>query len=151
VSDHNPFRAEIEQILLDHPRTRYAKVLSGVKRGLSDAEMSLEADAAGEPCRADSIAGARKTVRLTLDDELVSAPSDADGQAALYRELLNYSLSQELRQHIFTRLTQLQQMDPNVKMTPLGNVRLGSNDSPRPEKPEQTCPDCFLVHAGECP
>ena len=151
MSGQNPFRSEIEQILLDHQRTRYAKVLSGMTRGLSDAEMSQEADAAGEPCRADSIAAVRKTVRLTLDDEFVAAPSDAEGQAGLYRELLNYSPTPGLRQHIFTRLTQLQQMDPKVKTTPLGNVHLGANDAPRPEKPEKVCPDCFQIHAGECP
>lgn len=147
----NPFRSEMEQILIDHPRTRYAKVLLGMRRGLTDLEMSEEAHATGEPCRPDNITAVRRTVRLTLDDELVSAPSDAEGQAGLYREFLNYRRSPELHQHIMTRLTQLQQIGPNVRLTPLGDVRLGANDASRPEKPETICPDCFLVHAGECP
>lgn len=151
MSEQNPFRAETAQILLANQRTRYAKVFSGMTRGLSDVEMSQEADADGIPCRPDSIAAVRKTVQLTLDDVLVAAPSDAEGQAGLYREFLNYSPSQNLRQHIFTRLTQLQTMDPTVKMTPLGHVNLGSNTAAKPEAPEQVCPDCFLVHAGECP
>lgn len=150
VPEPNPLRAEIEQILLTHQRTRYAKVLSGMKRGLTDGKMSEEADAAGEPCSADSIAYVRRLVRLTLDDELVPAPSDAEGQAGMYRELLNYRRSPGLRQHIMTRLTQLQQLDRSVKLTPLGDVHLGANDAPQPAKPEQRCPHCNLVHNGEC-
>lgn len=150
MADLNSFRAEIEQILTEHPRTRYAKVMLGMSRGLTDAEMAQEADAAGQPCRADNIAGVRKIVRLTLDDELVQAPSDAEGQAGMYRELLNYRRSPELHQHVITRLTQLQAVGPNVRLTPLGDVRLGANDATAREKPEQKCPDCNLVHAGEC-
>ncbi len=37
---HDSIRAEIQQILIDHPRTRYAKVLLGMLRGLTDAEMA---------------------------------------------------------------------------------------------------------------
>lgn len=39
---HDSIRAEIQQILIDHPRTRYAKVLLGMLRGLTDAEMAKE-------------------------------------------------------------------------------------------------------------
>ena len=151
MTDSNPFRAEIEQILADHPRTRFAKVLLGIKRGLTDVEMAQEAHAAGESIRADSIAAVRRIVGLTLSDELVTAPSEAEEQANLYRELLNYPRSPELRQHVTTRLTQLRALGPNVRLTPLGDVRLGANDASRPEKPEQPCPNCFLVHNGECP
>jgi hypothetical protein len=151
VTDSNPFRVEIEQILTDHPRTRFAKVLLGMKRGLTDDEMAKEAQAAGESIRADSIAPVRRIVRLTLGDELVTAPSEAEEQANLYRELLNYSRSPELRQHITTRLTQLRALGPNVRFTPLGEVRLGANHATRRDKPEQLCPDCFLIHNGECP
>ncbi|MFN8228351.1 MAG: hypothetical protein U0R18_16725 [Mycobacterium sp.] len=146
----DPYRAEIEQILIGHPRTRYAKVLDGMNRGLTDAEMSVEADAANQPCSAESIAAVRKIVNTTLDGQLVSAPSDADGQSGLYRELLNYPRSPGLDQHIRTRLVQLQELDPAVKLTPLGDVRLGRNDSPRTETEQPMCPQCFMVHAGEC-
>ena len=89
-------------------------------------------------------------MRLTLADELVPAPSDAEGQAGIYRELLNYRPSDELRQHIMARLTRLQQLGPSVKLTPLGDGYLGAKNAPPPEKPEQSCPDCNLVHKGEC-
>jgi hypothetical protein len=105
VTDSNPFRSEIEQILTDHPRTRFAKVLLGMNRGLIDADMAQEAHADGESIRADSIAAVRRIVLLSLNDELVTAPSEAEEQANVYRELLNYSRSPELNQHITTRLT----------------------------------------------
>jgi hypothetical protein len=150
VTDSNPFRAEIELILAEHPRTRFAKVLLGMKRGLTDAEMAQEAQAAGESIRADSIAAVRRIVSLTLGDKLVTAPSEAEEQSNLYRELLNYPRSPELHQHVNSRLTRLRGLGPNVRMTPLGDVRLGANDASRPEKPEQPCPNCNLVHNGEC-
>jgi hypothetical protein len=151
VSDSNPFRAEIEQILADHPRTRFAKVLLGMRRGLTDAEMAHEAHTAGESIRADSIAAVRRIVTLTLSDELVTAPSEAEEQSNVYRELLNYPRSPELHQHITSRLTRLRAVGPNVRLTPLGDVRLGANNAPRPEKPEEPCTNCRLVHNGECP
>lgn len=143
-------RAEIQQILIEHPRTRFAKVLLGLNRGLTDDEMAQEAMADGESIRTDGIAAARKIVRLSLEDELVTAPSQAEEQANLYRELLNYPRSPELHQHIITRLTQLQAIGPNVRMTRLGDVRLGANDSSRPEKQAERCRECFLIHVGEC-
>jgi hypothetical protein len=75
VTDSNPFRSEIEQILTDHQRTRFAKVLLGMNRGLTDADMAHEAHADGESIRADRIAGVRRIVLLSLNDELVTAPS----------------------------------------------------------------------------
>lgn len=150
-SPPDPIREEIEQILIDHPRTRYAKVLRGMKRGLTDADMAEEATNAGEPINAESVAAVRRLVRLSLDDELVPAPSDAASQAGFYRELLNYRRTPELTQHINTKLAKLRNLDPTILLTPLGQVQLGANDPARLEKQEVVCPDCFMVHAGECP
>jgi hypothetical protein len=95
----NELRAEIETIMTEHQRTRLAKVLVGMSNGLSDDEMSAQADAAREPIRADSIAA----------------------------------------------------IGPNVRFTPLRDVRLGANDGSGADKPEPPrCPDCGLHHAGEC-
>src|SRR4051794_14713550 len=149
MSDLNPFREEIEQILLAHPRTRCAKVLVGMKQNLTDAEIAAAAAAAGQPVKLDRITEVRRNVQLTLDDKLAT-PSEAEMQAGLYRELLNYPRSPELRQHVNTRLTQLQQLDPSIKLTPLGNVHLGANDATRPDKPESRCAKCFMIHNGEC-
>ncbi len=150
MSGQNRFRVEIEQILSDHPRTRFAKVVLGIRRDLSDVEMAQEAAVAGQSIRADGIASVRRIVNLTLNDELVTAPSEAEEQANMYRELLNYPRSRELDQHIATRLAQLRALGPNVRLTPLGDVRLGANDASRPGRPEQKCPQCSLTHAGEC-
>ncbi|MGE2734603.1 hypothetical protein [Mycolicibacterium vaccae] len=149
MPDPYPFREEIERILLGHERTRYAKVLRGMKQNLADAEMVEAAAAAGEPINLDRVAEVRRIVSLTLKGQLAK-PSEAEMQAGLYRELLNYERSPELRQHITTRLTQLRAMDPNVKLTPLGDVRLGRNDAPRAEAIQPRCSQCFMVHAGEC-
>jgi len=143
-------RAEIEQILIDHPRTRYAKVLIGMRSGLTDAEMAEEAVKAGEPISAESVMAMRKLVRKCLDDQIVSAPSDADGQAGFYRELLNYSRSPELTQHIHTKLAKLRELNPKILLTPLGHVHLGANDPSKQDKPEKVCPNCFMAHAGDC-
>jgi hypothetical protein len=129
---------------------RFAKLLRGMNRGLSDAEMENEAHAAGEPIRADSIAVVGRIVLLTLTDELVTAPSEAEEQANIYRELLSYPRSPGLDQHITTRLTQLQAIGPNVRRTPLGDSRLGANNVARAEKVEPPCPDCNQIHRGEC-
>lgn len=64
--------------------------------------------------------------------------------------LRNYSMSPELRQHVVTRLTQLQQIDPSISLEPLGDIHLGANNRPKLRKPEQPCEKCFEYHAGEC-
>jgi hypothetical protein len=150
MSDHNPFRAEIEQILTTHPRTRFAKVMLGMKRGLTDVEMSQEATAAGEPIRADGIAAVRRIVRLTLNGEFVTAPSEAEEQSNLFRELLNYPRSPELQQHINACLAHLGTVGPNVRTTPLGQSHLGANDPPRAARWQPKCVKCNIEHAGEC-
>ncbi|ODQ90264.1 hypothetical protein [Mycolicibacterium holsaticum] len=150
MSDPNPIRSEIEQILLSHPRTRFAKVLRGMKDRLDDHQMSQKAHTEGQPIRADGIAAVRRIVSLTLKDELVTAPSQAEEQSNLYRELLNYPRSPELQQHIVTRLTQLQAIGPNVRMTPLGESRLGANDQPNAARQQPKCEKCDIEHAGEC-
>jgi hypothetical protein len=150
VNVSTPHRAEIEDILLKRSGTRFAKVLKGMNARQSDAEMAQEAVAAGEPIRADSIAEVRRIVGLTLNDDLVSAPSDAEAQANVFRELLNHPCSQGLRQLINTRLAQLRAIGPGVRFTPLGVGSLGANGASRREKLEAPCSKCFEIHRGEC-
>jgi hypothetical protein len=150
TDESRPFRAEIEEILVNHSSTRFAKVLKGMNRGLTDAEMAKEALAAGEPIRADSNAAVARIVRLTLSDQLVTAPSEAEEQANVFRELVNHRCSPGLLQHVTTRLTQLQAVGPNVKMTPLGAGHLGANGASQREKLGPLCPECNQFHSGEC-
>ena len=148
--DPNLFIEEIETILTGHPRTRFAKVLVGMRSGLSDNEMAQKAHAESESIRADSIAAVRRMVLLCLNGRFVSAPSEAEEQANFYRELLNYPRSPGLNQYITTKLTKLQAIGPNVRMTPLGDVRLGATGARRTEKLEPPCPSCHEIHRGEC-
>ncbi|OBH86641.1 hypothetical protein [Mycobacterium scrofulaceum] len=70
MSDQNPFRDKIKQILLQHGRSRYAKVLIGMNQNLIDAEIAVAAAAAGEPVNGDQITEFCRNVQLTLDDKL---------------------------------------------------------------------------------
>ncbi|MEZ0385223.1 hypothetical protein [Mycobacterium sp. pW045] len=146
-----PLMAEIEAILLANVgRTRFSLVLEGMRRGLSNEEMSAEADRDGIPCSAESIGMVRRTLTLTLADQLHPAPSDAENQSYLYREVLNYDHSPELHQLVMTRLHELQAIDPNVKLTPLGNVHLGAGNCRSAGKLPELCTKCWTHHAGEC-
>ena len=118
----NPFRGEIQEVLRSNARTRYAKVLLGMERGLTDEQMAEEADRAGEPAQPATIRRAREAVRMTLDDELAADKDRAGSQGGLYRELLNYSLSLGLRQHVVTRIAQLQKINPQISAEPLNDV-----------------------------
>ena len=96
-----------------------------MQKGLTDAEMAGEAVRAGEGVRVERIAYVRETVRMTLDGQLADRTTRAQSQAALYRELLDYPMTPELRQHVTTRLTLLQQIDPSISLKPLRDIRLG--------------------------
>jgi hypothetical protein len=99
----------------------------------------------GEGVGLERIAYVRGTVRMTLDGQLADRTARAQSQAALYRELLNYPLTPELRQHVTTRLTQLQQIDPSISLKPLGDIRLGANKRPSATTPEPPCKKCNLT------
>ena len=143
--------AEFESILLAHfGRTRASVTLEGLHRGLSTEEMSAEADRDGIPCSAASIAMVQRTLMLTLADQLHPAPSDAESQSYIYREVLNYEHSRELNHLVMARLSQLKEIDPNVKLVPLGDVNLGRGAVRSVDKLPVQCPECWTHHAGEC-
>jgi len=147
----NPYQDEIEDILMNRSRRRYALVLKGMQRGLTCEEMSHEASAAGEPIQPDSIAYVQRILKFTLRNELVTAPSDAEEQANVFRELLNHQCSPGLLQHINAKLAELSAIGPNVRRTPLGEGILGTGSGARREDAVPTCPACYLQHRGECP
>jgi hypothetical protein len=142
----NPIRKEIEQILRTHTRSHFAQNFVHTQRGLTVDQIAQEMRVTPE--RAADVSTA---VRITLDDEQVTNKKWANLQAALLRELLNYPMSPGLRQHVATRLAQLQHIDPSISSEPLGNINLGANARPRPPKPEKPCAKCFQYHVGECP
>jgi len=114
-------RQEIERVLVNNPRTRYAKVLIGMRRGRSDATMAKEFFAEeGKRISSESVGEVRRLVALTLEGKLVSARSDAAAQARIYRELLNHQpISPELDEHISAKLAELRKLDPDIPSTPL--------------------------------
>jgi hypothetical protein len=58
-------------------------------------------------------------------------------------------MTAELRQHVTTRLTQLQRIDPSISLKPLGDIGLGANERPSStrQKPCQKCnlSPCFSL------
>jgi hypothetical protein len=107
--------------------------------------MAEEAVRAGEGVRVERSPYVRETVGMTLDGQLADRTTRAQSQDTLYRELLNYPMTPELRQHVTTRLTQLQQIDPSISLRPLGDIRLGANKRPSSTTPEPPCKKCNLT------
>jgi hypothetical protein len=116
-----------------------------MKAGLTDEQIAVEMNV-----KPDRSARVRRTVLMTLADEPTASKTWASMRAALYRELLNYPISEGLRQHIDTRLTHYQGIDPTITTDPLGHITLGATPRPKPEKPQEPCNACNLVHNGEC-
>ena len=79
-------RTEIERILITHLRTRYAKVLIEMRAGFTDAQLAEVCIKERQPNNAESVAAARRLVRISLDDELVPASSEAAAQAGCCRD-----------------------------------------------------------------
>ncbi len=104
----------------------------------------------GQPIGADSIAAVRRIVRLTFDDKLVTAQSEAGELGNCFRELKNHRCSAGLLQHIDTRLAQLQGIGPNAMKTSVGAGHVGSNTASQQQRLGPLCPQCFQFHNGEC-
>jgi hypothetical protein len=87
---------------------------------------------------------------MTLNGELAHNRDirRAKNQAGAYQDLLNYSMSPGLCQHVDTRCAQLQQIEPSIKKEPLKYNKLGANETTRPETPQEPCKDCGLVCHG---
>jgi hypothetical protein len=97
--------SSFEQILRKNTRSHFAKRFVGMQKGLTNVEMAEEAVRAGEGVRVERIAYVRETVRMSLDGQLADRTARAQSQDTLYRELLNYPMTPELRQQVTTRLS----------------------------------------------
>jgi hypothetical protein len=78
---------------------------------------------------------------------MVSWPTARHGpsRTPLYRELLTYPMTPELRRHVTTRLTQLQQIDPSISLKPLGDIRYVANKRPSSATQKPPCKKCNLT------
>ena len=141
----NAHREEIEHLLRTQRRSHFAQTFVYVEAGLQDAEIAVNMNVS--PQRSTRV---RRAVQMVLGDEDIPAKTWASIVAAIYREFLNYSISEGLRQHARTRIAQCQKIDPTIPSGPLGNLVLGANSRPKQEKPQEVCRECFTVHSGEC-
>ena len=69
-----------------------------------------------------------------------------------YRELLNYQPTHDLYEHVAAWLKRLRQVKPEVSFEPLDGHALPevAKDKRRAEVVEKVCPQCYMVHPGEC-
>jgi len=141
----NAHREEIEHLLRTQTRSHFAQTFVHVEAGLEDAEIAANMNVS--PQRSTRV---RRAVQMVISDEAISTKTWASIVAAIYREFLNYSISDGLRQHAKTRIAQCQAIDPTIPSSPLGNLVLGANARPKQEKPQEVCRECFTVHSGEC-
>lgn len=118
-----------------------------------EAGWSVEQAAGERNVRTDRIVALRAAVRRAADGEHSRNKAQAGHEDGVLRALLHFrhEMSDELRQHIDTRLTRLKaEFIPNLKAVPLQCTTRGAN---RPKQVvvsrEQSC-SCGLTHAGEC-
>ena len=111
------------------------------------------AEAAGERnVRIDRIVELRAAVRRAILGEHSQTKAQAGHEDGVLRALLHFrgELSDDLRQHIDTRLARLKaEFLPDLKVIPLQCKVRGSNQSKRQASREAAC-SCGLTHAGEC-
>ncbi len=141
----NTYREEIEHLLRTQTRSHFAQTFVHMESGLRDEQIAIKMNVSAQRSRR-----VRKAVQMVLADEPVSAKTWASIVAAIYREFLNYSISDELLQHTKTRIAQYQKIDPAIPSAPLGNLVLGSNPRPKQEELPQVCGECRTAHNGEC-
>ncbi len=141
----NAYREEIEQLLRTQTRSHFAQTFVHMKSGLRDDQIATKMNVSPQRSRR-----VRKAVQMVLADEPIGAKTWASIVAAIYREFLNYSISDGLRQHAKTRIAQYQKLDPTIPSAPLGNLVLGSNPKPKQEELPQVCGECRTAHNGEC-
>lgn len=141
----NPHRVEIEQMLRTHTRSHFAQTFVHMEAGLSDQQISAEMNVSAERS-----ARVRKAVQKVLADEPIVAKTWATIVAAVYRELLNYNMSDGLRQHARTRIAQYQMIDSTISSAALGNLVLGSQSRPKSEVIREVCSECNTAHNGDC-
>jgi hypothetical protein len=141
-------RDEIVRILRSSD-IRHAIVFRDLEEGLSAEQMAAR--------QRTSPANARKlmsSVRYLLDGTLPTSSSMALTNSYVYRELLNFSPSPDLRTYVDTRLRALATRNPSVKVDePLGPVTLYDSSTlgrRSPSKPDDLCPTCRLARPCFC-
>lgn len=141
-------RAEVEQILrTSSPGLTHGEVFRYAEQGLDDAEIS-----ARHGTGVSNIRNFRRSLTHLFEGTLPETKSAARTNSLVYKELLNHALSPGLLTYVQQRLRALMAINPEITMEPLRTRSHQYRISrPAPKKKQQPpCPDCHLVHAGEC-
>jgi hypothetical protein len=154
-------REEIERLLhTSDPGFSHGEVLRSIEQGLT-----AEQIAAKYRKSAADVEAYMKSLQHLLVGTIPASRSAARTNATVYRELLTRELSPALQSYADERLQRLLMINPDAaKSAPPTRVRsaAGKQAAPRPAttKPTRTpipeptrdkmCPECFVVHAGEC-
>ncbi|MGK2879762.1 MAG: hypothetical protein ACSLE6_02840 [Mycobacterium sp.] len=143
-------RAEIVEIL-SASAIRHAMVFRDVQQGLTAQQM-----AASQHTSVSNVRNLMRSVQHLLVGTLPASASLTLVNATVYRELMTFYPSPELRAYAMDRLRELAANNPAVNQV---HTRAAAKPRPatkvarpnkRAERPEKVCPHCFLVHAGEC-
>ena len=141
-------RAEVEQILrTSSPGLTHGEVFRYAEQGLDAAEISAR--------HGTSVSNVRtfmRSLRHLFEGTLPATKSAARTNSLVYKELLNHSLSPGLLNYVQQRLRALMAINPEITTEPLRTRSHQYRISrPGPKNAQRApCPDCHLVHAGEC-
>lgn len=158
-------RAEIVEIL-SSSGIRHALVFRDVQQGLTAEQM-----ASTQHTSVVSVRNFMRSVEHLLVGTLPTSASQSVTNAQAYRELISLDPSLELHAYAESRLQELAANNPAISQgmrsgtpTRVRNAEppkatrapraAGATKAPRAKKPEprpeKVCPNCYLVHAGEC-
>jgi hypothetical protein len=128
---------------------RHAMVFRDLEQGLTAEQVADRQHTSPENVRK-----LMKSVRHLLDGTLPTSSSMALTNSYVYRELMNFGPSPDLRAYADARLRALATHNPSVKIDePLGPVTLydsGTLARRATSKPDELCPACRLTRPCFC-
>ena len=138
-------RVEIEEIL-QKSQKRHGYVYRELAEGMGPEEMAK---------RHDKTAAHMKRFVTSLKhilDGTMPTTSTVLTNSYGYRELLNYDTSRDLHEYVASWLARLKEKKSEVSFEPLDGDALVSPvaSRKRADVVEVVCPQCFMVHPGEC-
>ena len=153
-------RDEIERLLhTSDPGFSHGEVLRSIEQGLTAEQIAARYRKSGSDVEAYM-----KSLQHLLVGTIPASRSAAKTNAVAYRELLARQLSPALHSYAEERLQRLLVINPDAARSAPTRVRTAAPkqtaSKPATNKPTRTpipeptrdkmCPDCLLVHAGEC-
>jgi hypothetical protein len=152
-------RDEIERLLhTSDPGFSHGEVLRSIEQGLT-----AEQIAAKNRKSAADVEAYMKSLQHLLVGTIPASRSAARTNATAYRELLAREVSPTLQSYAGERLQRLLAINPDAAPAPTrARAAAPRQATPKPAttKPTRTpipeptrdkmCPECFVVHAGEC-